>query len=91
MGYLGCFKLLTIKIKATINTMDHVPQCNGGASLGYMLKSGIVRISVRSSCNFLRNIRLISRVDAPVHNLTSKGGVFLFLHILANMCYHMKY
>jgi hypothetical protein len=33
--------------------------------------------------------RLISREVVPGCNPTSNGGVFLFLHILANMCCHL--
>jgi hypothetical protein len=34
--------------------------------------------------------RLISRVVVPVCNPTSNGGVF-FLHILSNMCCHLRF
>jgi hypothetical protein len=30
-------------------------------------------------------------VVVPIFNATSSGGVFLFLHILDNICCHLRY
>ena len=35
--------------------------------------------------------KLISRVGLPACNLTSNGGVFLFLHILTSTCCHLSF
>jgi hypothetical protein len=40
--------------------------------------------------NFLRTAKLISRVVVQACNPTSNGGVFLFLHILTSICYHLS-
>ena len=63
MGHLGCFHLLAITKKATMNIVEHMTMWHGGASLEYIPKSGIAGSSGRSISNFLRNpSRLISRV-----------------------------
>jgi hypothetical protein len=58
VGHLGCFYLLAIKNKATMNIVEHMPLSHGGASFGYMLKSGIGGSSGRSISNFLRNLQI---------------------------------
>ena len=58
MGHLGCFQLLAITNKATMNIVEHVPLWHGGASFGYMPKSGIAGSSGRSISNFLRNLQI---------------------------------
>jgi hypothetical protein len=40
--HLGFFQLLTIINKAAVNIMEHVSLLHGGASPGYMPRSGIV-------------------------------------------------
>jgi hypothetical protein len=62
-----------------------------GASFGYMPSSGIAGSSGSTMSNFLRNSPLNSRVVVPACHLTSKGGVFLFLHILTSICCHLSY
>jgi hypothetical protein len=58
MGHLVCFQLLAITNKAAMNIVEHVPLWHGGASFGYIPKSGIVGSSGRSISNFLRNIQV---------------------------------
>ena len=83
MGHLGGFQLLAITNKATMNIVKPVPQLpHDGASLGYIPKSGIAGSSSKSISSFLRNIQI---------EFTSNGGVFLFLHILANICFHLNF
>ena len=53
-GHLGCFKVLVIIQKAIINIVEHRPLGHGGASFGYMPKSGIAESSGGSISNFLR-------------------------------------
>jgi hypothetical protein len=53
MGHLGCFQLLAITNKATVNRVEHVPLWHGGASVGYIRKSGIAGSSGRSLFFFL--------------------------------------
>ena len=58
VGNLGCFQLLAITNKATMNMVEHVPLWHGGASFGYIPKSGIAGSLGRSNSNFLRNIQI---------------------------------
>ena len=49
VGHLGCFQLhnkLAIMNKAAMNIVEHVPLCHGGASFGYIPKSGIGYLQV---------------------------------------------
>jgi hypothetical protein len=48
MGHLGCFQLRAITNKAAMNIVEHVPLWHGGASFGYIPKSGIAGSSVVS-------------------------------------------
>ena len=48
MGHLDCFQLLAIKNKAIMHILKHVPLWHGGASFGYIPKSGIAGSSVVS-------------------------------------------
>ena len=57
MGHLGCFQLLTITNKDSMNIVEHVPLWHGGAHFGYIPKSGISGSSDRSISNFLRNLQ----------------------------------
>jgi len=90
VGDLGCFQLLAITSKVTMNIVEHVPLWHVGASFGYIRKSVIARFLGRYIPNFWGTSRLISRVVVPACNSTSNEGVFLFLHILANMCCHLR-
>jgi hypothetical protein len=58
MGHLGCFQLLAITNKPAVNTVVHVLLWHGGASFGYISKSGIAESSGRSTSNFLRNLQI---------------------------------
>jgi hypothetical protein len=57
-GCLGCFQLLAITNKATMNIVEHVPLWHGRASFRYISKSGIAGSSGRSIFNFLRNLQI---------------------------------
>ena len=46
VGYLGCFQLLAITNKASMNIMEHVALWHGGASFVYMPKSDIVGLQL---------------------------------------------
>jgi hypothetical protein len=50
---VSCFQLLAITNKAAMNIVEHVSLWYGGASFGYMTKSGIAGSSGRSISNFL--------------------------------------
>jgi hypothetical protein len=56
LRHLGCFQLLAITNKAAMNVVEHVRLWHGGASFGYIPKSGIVGSLGRSISNFLRNL-----------------------------------
>ena len=58
VGHLGCFQLLVITNKAAMNIVEHMPWWHGGASFGYIPKSGIAESSGRSISNFLRNLQI---------------------------------
>jgi hypothetical protein len=58
MRHLGCFQLLAITNKATMNIVEHMSLWQGGASFGYISKSGIAGSSGRSIFNFLRNLQI---------------------------------
>jgi hypothetical protein len=79
-GYLDCFQFLAIINKAGMNIVEHVPLWYGGASFGYMPKTGKAGSSGRSIPSFLRTLQIDSRVVVPVCNSTSNEGVFFFLH-----------
>jgi len=51
--YLGCFQLLAITNKDAMNIVECIPLWDGGASFGYMPRSGIAGSSGRSISNFL--------------------------------------
>ena len=54
-GHLGCFHLLAVINKASMNIVEHVSLLYDGTSFGFMPNSGIAGYSGRSSSNFLRN------------------------------------
>ena len=56
MGDLGCLLLLAITNKAAMSIVEHVPLWHGGASFGYIPKSGIAGSS--TIFNFLRNLQI---------------------------------
>jgi hypothetical protein len=58
VGHLGCFHILPITNKATMNIVEHVPLWPGGASFGYIPKTGIAGSSGRSIFNFMRNLQI---------------------------------
>ena len=58
LGHMGCFQLLAITNKSALNMVEHVPQWHGGASFGYIPKSGIAGSSGRSISNFLRKLQI---------------------------------
>ena len=84
MGHLGCYQLLCITNKASMSIVEHVPLWHGGVSFGYILKSGIAGASGRSISNFLRKFQ----IDLIVQSI---GGLSLLLHILTNVCYHLRF
>ena len=58
VGHLGCFQLLAITNKATMNIVEHMPLLHGGPSFGYIPKSGIAGSLGRSISNYLRNLQI---------------------------------
>ena len=58
VGHLGCFQLLAITNKAAMNIVDQVSLWHGGASFGYIPKSGIAGSSGRFISNFLRKLQI---------------------------------
>ena len=56
--HLDYFQILAITNKAATNIVEHVPLWHGGASFGYIPKSGIAGSSGRSISNFLRNLQI---------------------------------
>ena len=58
VGHLGCFQLLVITNKATMNIEVLVSLWYCGASFGCMPQSGIVESSSRSIYSFLRNFQI---------------------------------
>ena len=58
VGHLGYRQLLAITKKAAMNIVEHVFLWHGGASFGYMIKSGTAGSSSRSISNFLRNLQI---------------------------------
>ena len=58
VGHLGCFQLLAITNKDAMNIVEYVPLWHGGASFGYVPKSGIAGSSGRSISKFLRNLQI---------------------------------
>jgi hypothetical protein len=57
LEHLGCFQLLAVTNKATMNILEHVPQWHGGTSFRYIPKSDIAGSSGRSICSILRNLQ----------------------------------
>ena len=55
MGHLGCFQLLAIINKASMNIVEHVSLLQVGTSFGYVSRSGIAGSSGNTMFNFLRN------------------------------------
>jgi hypothetical protein len=84
-GHLGSFQLLAIIYEASMKIVDHVSLIHVGTSSVYMTRRGIARSSGSTMSNFLRTCQT-ARVVVPTCNITSNGGVFLFLQILAIIC-----
>ena len=57
-GDLGCFQLLAIINKPTMNIVEHVSLLYVGATLGYMSRSGVAGSSGCTMSNFLRNCQI---------------------------------
>jgi len=55
---MSCFQLIAIINKAAIDIAEHVSLSYGGASFGYMSRSGIATFSGRTISNFLRNSQI---------------------------------
>jgi hypothetical protein len=91
VGHLGCLQLLDITNNATLNIMEHVPLWHGGASFGYIPRSGTVGSLDTSLSNFLRNLHIDFQSSFTRCNPTSNRGIFLFFHILPNMCFHLMF
>ena len=88
--HLGCFQLLDITNKATMNIVEHLFLWHDGASFGYIPKSGIAGSLGRSISNFLRNLQ----IDLPngCTSLQSQQQLkSVPLHILCNMCCHLSF
>jgi hypothetical protein len=58
LGHSGCFQLLAITNKVTMNIVEQVLLWHCGASFGHMPKSGIAGSSGRSIFNFQRNLQI---------------------------------
>jgi hypothetical protein len=74
-----------------MNIVEHVPLGHGRTSFGYIPKSYQLGFQVDLFPVFRGTSILISREVVPVCNPTSNGGVFLSLHILSNMCCHLRF
>ena len=85
VGHLGIFQLLNITNKVSMYVVGHVHLWYGGASFGYIPKSGIAGFSGISLSNFLRKLKIDFQSGVLVCIPTSNGGVFLFLYILTSM------
>ena len=58
VGHLGCFQILAITNKATMNMLEHVLLWHGGASFGYIPSRSIpnfLRIDFQSGCTSLQS------------------------------------
>jgi hypothetical protein len=62
-GHLGCFQYLAITNKVTKNIAEQVFLLDGGASFGYMPRSGIAVSWCRTIPNVLRNCLLEFQSD----------------------------
>jgi hypothetical protein len=58
MNHIFSFQLLAVTNKATRIIVEHMPLWHGGASFGYIPKSGIAGSSGRYIYNFLRNLQI---------------------------------
>ena len=58
VGHLGCLQLLAITDKTAMNIVEHMLMGLGGASLGYMPKSGIAGSSGRFTSNALSHLQI---------------------------------
>jgi hypothetical protein len=78
-----------------MNIVENMPMWHGGASFGYIPKKFprmvLLGLQVYLFPIFIGASRFISRVVVTVCNPTTNGGVFLFLHILTNMCCHLRF
>jgi hypothetical protein len=89
--------LLSITNKATMNIVEHVPLWQGGASFGYMPKSGINGSSGRFICNFLRNLQIDFQSGYPNPQAMKCSSfshvlspVFLILAILIGVRWNLR-
>ena len=77
--------------KDAMNVVEHMPLWDVGTSFMYMPSSDIAGSSGRTMSNFLRNHQIVSKVISQACSPTNNGRVFLFLHILASMCYLLSF
>ena len=68
-----------------------MPLWHGWGSIGYIPKSGIAGLQVYLCSIFWGTSKLRSTVVVPLCNTTSNGEVFLFLHILSNLCCYLRF
>jgi len=71
--------------------LEHMPLWHGGASFGYMPKSGILRSSGRSISSFVRKLQIDFQSGCTSFNSASSRGEFLFLHIFVNVCCYLRF
>jgi hypothetical protein len=74
-GYLGCFQLLAIMNKATMNIVQQVSLWYSGASFGYTPRSGIAGSCGRTIPKFLRNSQIDSQSGFKSLHSYQQGGV----------------
>jgi hypothetical protein len=74
-----------------MNIVEHVFLLPVVTSSGCMHRRGVAGSSGSTMSNFLRNHQTDLQSVVPACNPTNNGGVFLLLHILANICYLLNF
>ena len=72
--------------KVTMNIAEQVSLLDGGASSGYMSRSGIAGSGGRTIPSFLKTCQIAIQSVVQVCTPTSNEEVFPSIHILASKC-----
>ena len=88
---MGCLQILSILNKAAMNIVDHVSLLYIGLSFEYMPSSDRSGYSDTTISNCLRKHQIDFQCGVPACSPTKNEVVFLFVHILTNICCHVRF
>jgi hypothetical protein len=87
MGCIGCFQILDITNKATMNIVEHVLLWHGGPSFGHIPKTGIAGSSGSSISNVLRNLQIDFHSGCSIDSFLKQTSITYFYMVVKEMVY----